>query len=317
MNKTRILVVEDEILVARDLQSSLELLGYDVPEIAITGAEALEKIAATQPDVVLMDIHLKGDMDGVEAAGIVREQYDIALIYLTAYADDNTLQHAKLTQPYGYLLKPYQETELKTTIEVALYKHETAGKLKVAHQQLERAHAQIRLQVRELQARDQLVRFQVTGPTVDEACDQIARIFSTVFGATQIGVYLPDASGTWLELTSTAGDGTDTTDRLVASDPDSLVAGSFRDVAARLSADGRQAAVAMHYSDRAVGVVGLGAVDQEGWPSSELIPALHRLGEQSALLLRMARVATELDGGQLTAEELLELEEEATYDDGA
>ncbi len=313
-------MVEDEILVARDLQSSLELLGYDVPEIAISGAEALEKIKATQPDVVLMDIHLKGDMDGVEAAGIIREQYDIALIYLTAYADDQTLQRAKLTQPYGYLLKPYQETELKTTIEVALYKHETEDKLKVAHLQLERAHAQIRRQVRELEGRDQLVRFQVTGPTVVEACDQIARIFSAVFGPTQIAVYLPDASATWLELTSSsvAGiDSTDLTDRLVANDPDSLVAASFRHAAARLSVDGGQAAVAMRYGDRAVGVVMLAAVEQESWPAAELIPALRRLGEQSALLLRMARVATELDGGQLTVEELLELEEEASYDDGA
>ncbi len=130
MASARILVVEDERIVAKDLQSQLEKLGYAVPVVAASGAEALQKAAETRPDLVLMDIRLKGKMDGVETSQLVRDQFNIPVIYLTAYADENTLKRAKITEPFGYIVKPFEERELRTNIEIALYKHRMERKLR-------------------------------------------------------------------------------------------------------------------------------------------------------------------------------------------
>jgi hypothetical protein len=130
MASARILVVEDERIVAKDLQSQLEKLGYAVPGVAASGAEALQKAAETRPDLVLMDIRLKGKMDGVETSQLVRDQFHIPVIYLTAYADENTLKRAKITEPFGYIVKPFEERELRTNIEIALYKHRMESKLR-------------------------------------------------------------------------------------------------------------------------------------------------------------------------------------------
>jgi CheY-like chemotaxis protein len=118
-----IFIVEDELIVAKDIKGTLISLGYTVPGMAKSGEEALEKIRASLPDLVLMDIHLAGKMDGIEAAGQIRALYDVPVIYLTAYADNALLERAKITEPYGYVLKPYDERELHSTIEMALYKH--------------------------------------------------------------------------------------------------------------------------------------------------------------------------------------------------
>ena len=124
MSNAQILVVEDEYIVAKDIQNSLEKLGYTVPAIAASGEEAINKIREIQPSLVLMDIVLKGTMDGVETANQIRTKFDIPIIYLTAYSDEKTLQRAKITEPFGYLLKPFEERELYSTIEMALYKQE-------------------------------------------------------------------------------------------------------------------------------------------------------------------------------------------------
>ncbi len=123
MVKTKILIVEDEGLVARDIEETLIRLGYDVVAIAHSGRDAVEEAARYKPAVVLMDIVLQGDMDGIAAAGLIREHSDIPIVYLTAYADNKTLQRAKLTTPFGYILKPFRERELQTNIEIAIYKH--------------------------------------------------------------------------------------------------------------------------------------------------------------------------------------------------
>ncbi len=136
MAKARILVVEDEGLVAKDIQNQLEHLGYTVPAVASSGEEAIRKAAETLPDLVLMDIRLKGEMDGVEAAAQIRDRFNIAVIYVTAYADDETLQRAKITQPFGYILKPFETRELHSAIEMAIYKHEMETKLKESEQWL-------------------------------------------------------------------------------------------------------------------------------------------------------------------------------------
>jgi PAS domain S-box-containing protein len=134
MESSKIMVVEDESIVAMEIKSSLTDLGYTVTAIASSGEVALKKVAETQPDLVLMDINLKGDMDGVQTAEKVREHFGIPVIYLTAYADKNTLQRAKLTEPFGYILKPFEEKELNISIEMALYKHQRERQVKASGQ---------------------------------------------------------------------------------------------------------------------------------------------------------------------------------------
>jgi hypothetical protein len=136
MAHKQILVVEDEHIIARGIQTDLEQMGYDVPVVASSGEEALEKAAETYPDLVLMDIVLKGSMDGIEAGKKLCQQMDVPIVYLTAYEDDETLRRAQVTEPFGYLLKPYEERELHTTIEMALYKHRMERKLKETEQWL-------------------------------------------------------------------------------------------------------------------------------------------------------------------------------------
>jgi PAS domain S-box-containing protein len=123
MSKARILIVEDEAIIASVIAGALRKFAYDVIDILNTGESAVTAALQKQPDLILMDIRLQGDMDGISAAERIQEQADIPIIYLTAYADEPTLDRAKRTQPYGYIPKPFQEIELKTTIEMALYKH--------------------------------------------------------------------------------------------------------------------------------------------------------------------------------------------------
>ena len=123
MDKACILVVEDEQIVARDLESGLTRMGYEVCGVASTGEEAVRQAAEGQPDLVLMDITLRGEMDGVEAAEQLHSRFDIPVVYVTAYADDSTLQRAKETEPAGYIIKPFEERQVHAVIETILYRH--------------------------------------------------------------------------------------------------------------------------------------------------------------------------------------------------
>jgi len=136
MEKTKILVVEDESIVARDIRNMLLGLGYDVTAVISDAQEAVEKAKKEQPHLVLMDIMLQGDISGVEAADRIYSELNMPVVYLTAYADETTLQRAKETAPFGYLLKPFEERELKSTIEIALYKFGMEMKLKEREQWL-------------------------------------------------------------------------------------------------------------------------------------------------------------------------------------
>src|ERR1700758_4812661 len=107
MANVKILVVEDESVIARYIESRLRSLGYGVCAVVPSGEEAVQKAGEMHPDLVLMDIVLRGNMNGIEAAGQIRSRFNIPVIYLTAYADDDTLQRAKVTEPFGYLLKPF------------------------------------------------------------------------------------------------------------------------------------------------------------------------------------------------------------------
>lgn len=132
----RILVVEDERIVSEDIKVRLKKLGYTVPSIARSGEEAVEKAKAIRPDLVLMDIVLEGEMDGIEAASRIRSLYDIPVVYLTAYADTKTLERAKITEPFGYILKPFDDRDLNITIDIGIYKHRMEKKLKETEERL-------------------------------------------------------------------------------------------------------------------------------------------------------------------------------------
>ena len=123
MAKTSVLVVEDESIVAKDIQNSLKKLGYAVPSVENSGEDAIDSAGQYRPDLILMDIMLKGEISGIEAAEQIRNRYQIPVIFLTAYADESTLSKAKVTEPYGYIIKPFKEIDLHTSIEMALYKH--------------------------------------------------------------------------------------------------------------------------------------------------------------------------------------------------
>lgn len=122
-NPPRILIVEDERIVAFNLQQRLAHMGYEVPGVAASGAEGLDMIERLAPDLVLMDIHIEGDMDGIDVAAKLMESPTVPVIYLTAYSEDSTLERARKTKPYGYLIKPFSERELHATIQMALERH--------------------------------------------------------------------------------------------------------------------------------------------------------------------------------------------------
>ena len=128
--KANVLVVEDENIVAVDIMDRLRGLGYEISAHVTSGEAAIEKAGELRPDLVLMDIMLKGQMDGVEAAEVIGRRFGLPVIYLTAYMDSTTLERAKITVPYGYILKPFEERELHTTIEMALFHHTMERRVK-------------------------------------------------------------------------------------------------------------------------------------------------------------------------------------------
>lgn len=123
MAKTNVLVVEDESIVSKDIQHSLKKLGYNVVGSSATGEKAIDLALELKPDIVLMDIMLKGELTGIEAAEQIKAKLNIPVVYLTAYADEATLEKAKVTEPYGYIIKPFKEIDIHTSIEMAIYKH--------------------------------------------------------------------------------------------------------------------------------------------------------------------------------------------------
>ncbi|MFB6279714.1 MAG: sigma 54-interacting transcriptional regulator, partial [Salinibacter sp.] len=132
----RILIVEDEFAVAMELEDHLGALGYTVVDHVMTGAEAVDRAADTEPDLVLMDVHLDGPMDGVEAARTIRASQSVPVVFVTAYSDDETLQRATDTTPYGYVVKPFEERELYAAVEVALHTHALQRRVERANEDL-------------------------------------------------------------------------------------------------------------------------------------------------------------------------------------
>lgn len=136
MTNARIMIVEDEWIAAEDTRNRLEDLGYTVSSLASTGKEAIQKAEEDKPDLVVTDIVLEGEMDGIEVAKQIYSRFNIPFIYLTAYADDKILERIKITEPFGYIVKPFTDEDLTIAIELALYKHKAEGKRKKQIQDL-------------------------------------------------------------------------------------------------------------------------------------------------------------------------------------
>lgn len=133
----KIMIVEDEVIIADLLQNLLRRNRYDVMGIVSTGAEAIRQVPVDRPDLILMDILLIGDMDGIEAAQTIMEQFFIPIIYLTAHADEETIQRAARTASYGYIIKPFNEATIHATIEMALSKHRLEVELRRRNEELQ------------------------------------------------------------------------------------------------------------------------------------------------------------------------------------
>lgn len=142
MKASKILIVEDELIVAEDIADTLRSLGYSVVDIVASGEKAIELARKKSPDLVLMDIMLPGKIDGIEAAGEIRKKFDIPVVYLTAYADQKTVERATATEPFGYLIKPFEEKELHTTIEIALRRHQVEQDIKLRLETVEKMKKQ-------------------------------------------------------------------------------------------------------------------------------------------------------------------------------
>jgi len=144
MEKAQVLIVEDDGIIALDLESRMKKLGYGVTGVAGYGEQAIEKVKENTPDVVLMDIILKGEIDGIDAAKEIRTQYDIPVIFITGYADKKRLERAKLTYPFGFIIKPFQDRDLEVTIEMALYVAKVDVERKLAEEALRESEETMR-----------------------------------------------------------------------------------------------------------------------------------------------------------------------------
>jgi PAS domain S-box-containing protein len=130
MRKKRIMVVEDEAITAMRIVSSLEKMGYALTSAVFSAEEAIEKAADEKPDLVLMDIVLRGEKDGIEAAGQIQSRFNIPVVYITAHSDEKILKRIKKTEPFGYIVKPFNDRELHGAVEIALYKYEMEERLR-------------------------------------------------------------------------------------------------------------------------------------------------------------------------------------------
>jgi two-component system, response regulator PdtaR len=140
-----ILIVEDETIIAMAVKRSLKKLGYGVSDIVQSGEQAIQRTRDNHPDLVLMDIVLEGELDGVETAERIRSAFHIPVVYLTAHTDQETLKRAKITEPFGYIVKPFKERDLRVTIEMAFWKHEMEESRRKLALELKEALAKVKM----------------------------------------------------------------------------------------------------------------------------------------------------------------------------
>lgn len=151
MKQKRVLIVEDEFIIAFELQSMIQKLGYEVISIVDSGQKAIEMVETERPDIILMDIRIKGDLDGIDTAGIIKSKFNAPIIFSSAYLDEDKFERAKITLPYGYILKPVQERDLKITLEMALHVSDIDAKRRYAEQKLKESEERFRTVVENAQ----------------------------------------------------------------------------------------------------------------------------------------------------------------------
>ena len=166
---SRILLVDDEIVISMRLEEILTSMGYDVVGVAATGREAIEMAIDCHPDLILMDIVMPGELDGIDAAAKIRSEIDVPVIFITGHAKDRLIERAKQVSPFGYILKPFQENQIKVAIEIALHKkkmeeqlqkayHELEGRVKERTSDLEKSNKKLLRQIAERQAVEEKLR---------------------------------------------------------------------------------------------------------------------------------------------------------------
>lgn len=187
MNKEyRILIAEDEGIIAKDIAKTLERLFYNVVGISRSARDVIQKAAELRPNLILMDINLEGEVSGIDAARQIMTDFNIPVVYLTAFADHDTLQKAKVTEPLGYILKPYDDRTLYTTIEMALYKHEISSKLKERTEELKKEKEKADELLKNILPLSIINEFKDNGVIVPRNYDSVTLLFTDFEGFTGI-----------------------------------------------------------------------------------------------------------------------------------
>ena len=183
---TNILVAEDETIIALDISNTLQRLGYNVIGVASTGAEIFQHLEQAVPDLIMMDIMLDGDMSGIEAANIISQKYSLPVVFLTALTDHETLHRAKKTNPFGYILKPYDEKSLHSAIEMALYKHKVEEELHAKTLELEEEKRRTDSLLKNILPEEIVEEIKTKGTVKPRFYDEVSILFTEFYGFDQI-----------------------------------------------------------------------------------------------------------------------------------
>ncbi|MCL5028896.1 MAG: response regulator [Bacteroidetes bacterium] len=192
-SKTKILIAEDEFIIAMDIKKILEKLGYQVTSFVGKGADAISKAEIEKPDLVLMDIMLSGPISGIEAAEVIKNKFHIPVVYLTALTDDETLQKAKITEPGAYLLKPFDQRGLHSAIEIALYKYKMETQLKLKTKELEEEKIRTDELLHHILPGEIIKELNANGVITPRHYDSVTILFTDFQGFSQITNSLPPA----------------------------------------------------------------------------------------------------------------------------
>jgi class 3 adenylate cyclase len=184
--KSKILIAEDEYIVALDIKKVLEKLGYEVTSFVKEGIEAIRRVEIDKPDIVLMDIMLDDKLSGIETAKIIKSKYNLPIVYLTALTDEETLQKAKLTEPGGYLLKPFDERGLHSAIEIALYKFKMESELKIKTKELEEEKRNTDILLHQILPDEIIKELKLNGVVVPRHFESVTILFTDFHGFRQI-----------------------------------------------------------------------------------------------------------------------------------
>lgn len=182
----RILIAEDENIIAKDIERTLKKLGYEVLGSVRSGEQLLQQYSALKPDLILMDINLQGELSGIDVTNEIKKEWDIPVIYITALADDNTLHQAKYTEPFGYIIKPFDEDTLRTSIEMGLYKFEIGQKLRERTKELEEERIKSNQLLRDILPSEIVDEFKRDGKVSPKYYKSVSIIFTDFENFTSI-----------------------------------------------------------------------------------------------------------------------------------